>query len=365
MKQLISLIIITIILSSCKTKNDGFSIKGHIDGIKDSTLFTLYDLDQQINIDSAFSINGDFLLMGKVDNPTGCWIKCNDEYANIQVENVEMSFTSPIKDMHLNSVIKGGKEQELQNELKILQQPHDFVNLGALDSLMNNKYSNDDERSELIKRYNESQTTSHEIYIDFGKKHFDSYFGLNIIYMNRKSIDKDTLKVIYEKLPTSIKTSPSANALNVFLFGEIAKVGNSFIDFNVNTISGQDFKLSFLKGKYIYLCFWSAGCGPCRMENKYLSEYFNEVPEDLSIVSFSVDKDVNAWKKASEIDNITWYNVSDEEGTKGKIKTQYQVQAIPTSFLIDKEGIIIKKFIGFNPDANIIEDIKKIIEEKK
>ncbi len=99
------------------------------------------------------------------------------------------------------------------------------------------------------------------------------------------------------------------------------------------------------------------------MENKYLSEHFNEVPEDLSIVSFSVDKNENAWKKASETDNITWHNVSDKEGTKGRIKTQYQVQAIPTSFLIDKNGKIIKKFKRFDPNGNIIVKLKDIIAE--
>lgn len=111
MRHLIIILIATITFSSCKTKNDGFNISGHIEGIKDSILITLYDLDQQINLDSAFSINGYFELSGKVEYPTGCWIKCQDEYANIQVENVNMSFTSPIKDMHLNSLVLSLVEQ--------------------------------------------------------------------------------------------------------------------------------------------------------------------------------------------------------------------------------------------------------------
>ncbi|MBF6596607.1 MAG: AhpC/TSA family protein [Fermentimonas sp.] len=365
MRHLIIILIATITFSSCKTKNDGFNISGHIEGIKDSILITLYDLDQQINLDSAFSINGYFELSGKVEYPTGCWIKCQDEYANIQVENVNMSFTSPIKDMHLNSLITGGTEQELQNELMKLQKPYDLIYYGAYDSLMNKKYPNDEVKQSLIKKFNESQKTLHDIYIDFGKRHSDSYMGLDIVYMNRKSIDKDTLQAIFEKLPISIKSSPTANALKVFLFEEVAEVGKPFIDFEVSSIDGKEFKLSSLKGNYIYLCFWSAGCGPCLMEIKFLSEHYNEVPEDLSIVSFSIDKNIDAWKKASEMNNITWHNVSDKEGDKGKIKTQYQVQAIPTSFLIDKEGIIIKRFTGFDTDGNIIAQLKGIIAEKK
>lgn len=115
MRHLIIILITAIAFSSCKTNNDGFNIVGHIEGIKDSTLITLYDSDQQVNLDSAFSLNGDFELRGKVECPKGCKIRCQDEYAIIQVENVEMSFDSPIKDMHLNSLITGGKEQELHN----------------------------------------------------------------------------------------------------------------------------------------------------------------------------------------------------------------------------------------------------------
>ncbi|MBS2211641.1 AhpC/TSA family protein [Carboxylicivirga mesophila] len=363
MKELLKLLFITLILSSCKTSNDGFIINGHIEGLNDSTLITLYDLDQEVNLDSAISINGNFKLSGKVEYPTSCWIKCLDEYANIQVENVDITFESPIKDMHLNSAINGGKEQELQNKLKKLQRPYDLIYFGAVDSFMNKKYSDDVEMQNLIKRFSESQSASHEIYVDFGKKHSNSFYGLNIVYMNRQSIPRDTLEAIFQNLPVSIESTPTAKALNVYLYEKIAKIGDSFIDFEANTIDGQQFKLSSLKGQYIYLSFWSAGCRPCRMENKYLSENFDQVPDNLSIVSFSVDKNKAAWVNASKADNINWHNVSDNAGTKGKIKTQYQVQAIPTSFLIDKDGVIIKKFKGFDRNGNLIEKLKETIDK--
>jgi len=366
MNKLFKLFVITIIiLTSCKNKNDGFTITGHIDGIKDSTLIKLYDLERQFNIDSTYSYNGGFSLNGNVKKPTGCWILANDEYATIQVENVEMSFTSTINNLRLNSRITGGKEQELQNKLTKLQKPYDIIYLGAYDSLVNQKYSNDDEKKVLIKKFNESQSTSQEIYVNFGKNHSNSYLGLNIIYMNRNSIAKDTLKLIYQNLSPSFKETTSAKAIEIFLYEDIAETGKMFIDFTAKTINGDDFTMSALKGKYIYLSFWSAGCAPCRMENRFFSENFDSIPKDLSIVSFSLDKNIEAWKKASISDSISWHNVSDYEGSKGRVKTRYGVQAIPTSFLIDKEGIIIKKITGFDPDGNIIEELQKIMKENK
>lgn len=361
MRKLLSLVTFIILLTSCNLRNEGFTISGYIEGIKDSTLITLYDLDQQIDLDSSISNNGEFVLTGVVEQPTGCWIRCEGEYANIQVENVEISFKSPIKDMHLYSEIVGGREQELQNELKTLQRPYDLMFSYAYDSLVNQKYSNEIEMQNLIKRFNGSQSTSHEIYVNYGIQHSDSYMGLNIVYMNRNSIPQDTLLSIYNCLPTTMKETQVANALSVFLFEESAKESSPFIDFEAQTIDGEEFKLSSLKGKYIYLCFWSAGCAPCRMENKFISKHFSEVPKELSIVSFSIDKNIDAWQNASEADSIIWHNVSDNEGTKGRIKTQYQVQAIPTSFLIDKEGIIVRKFKGFDQNRNVIEDLRMII----
>jgi thiol-disulfide isomerase/thioredoxin len=361
-QKLFGLVILTIILASFKFDN-GFIIKGHIDGIEDGTWVKLYDLDQQIYLDSSLSKKGDFILKGKVDYPTTCWVKCKDEYAIIQMENTEMTFNSPLKDMHLNSTIQGGNEQRLQNTLKKLQQPYDILYNSAYDSLMNNKFKSDSEKQRLIKKFNESQSTSKEIYINFGKSHPNSYLGLDIIYMNRKSIPKDSLKFIYENLRPEFKETSRSLALKVFLYGELAQKGKPFIDFNVKTIKGEDFSLSSLKGKYIYLSFWSAGCGPCRMENKLLSQSINELPKDLSLVSFSTDKNAKAWDIATKTDSIVWYNVSDLEGSNGRIKTQYQVQAIPTSFLIDKNGVIIEQFIGF--DTDIVKRLRKLIEEKK
>lgn len=361
-QKLIGLIILTITLASFGFYK-GFIIKGHIEGIEDGTWVKLFDLDQQIYLDSACSKNGNFILKGKVEYPTTCWLQCKKEYAIIQVENTEMTFNSPIKKMFLNNTAQGGNEQRLQNELNKLQRPYENLFYGAYDSLENKKYSSDSQKQRLIKLFNESQSTSQEIYVNFGKKHANSYLGLNIIYSNREDIPKDSLKLLYEKLLLKYKETTRSKALKVFLYEELAKKGKQFIDFKTKTIKGEDFSLSSLKGNYIYLSFWSAGCGPCRMENKFLSQNKNELPKDLSLVSFSTDKNFKDWDIATKSDGIDWYNVSDLEGESGRIKTQYQVQAIPTSFLIDKNGVVMEKFIGY--DKNILKRIKTLIEEKK
>jgi peroxiredoxin len=274
-----------------------------------------------------------------------------------------MIFNSPLKDMRLKSSITGGKEQALQNELNKLQYPYDLIYLSTYDSLMNKKYSNETDKQKLIKNFSESQNTSQEIYVNFGKKHTDSYLGLAIIYMNRKSILKDSINLIYENLTPKFKETSNAKALKIFLYEKLAQKGQPFIDFNAKTLKGEDFKLSSLKGNYIYLTFWSAGCGPCRMENRFLSKSFDEIPKNLSVVSFSTDKNTKLWVEASKSDSILWNNVSAIEGEFDKVKTIYEVQAIPTSFLIDRNGVIVEKFIGFDTDGVLIKQLKTLIDK--
>ena len=84
MKKIVGFIFFIAILYSFKFDN-GFVIKGHITNIEDSTWIRLYDIDQQIFLDSAILKNGEFILKGKVNNPTTCWIKCKDEYAIISM----------------------------------------------------------------------------------------------------------------------------------------------------------------------------------------------------------------------------------------------------------------------------------------
>jgi peroxiredoxin len=357
---LIALLLIIYSQSSFAQKHHNkFSIEGKIQNVSNGTLVKLYDLNQQVYIDSAYINNGMFKLTGYVELPTTCWIQCMNEYAIIQVENTHMFFESPLKGMVAHYTASGGKEQDLQNQLNKLQRPFDQIYLGAYDSLINNKFNNDSSRQELINRFNNAQDTSQKIYIDFGIKHINSYLGLDATYRNRKTIPKEYLNNAYLGLTENYKNTPKAKALKAFLATTFAEKGKMMIDFDAKTIDGKSFKLSSLAGSYIYLAFGSAGCGPCRMENKELSKKYKFLSKNLAIVYFSLDKNINYWILATKEDSIIWNNISDMKGDVSSIKIMYGVQAIPTSFLIDKNGIIIDRFDGYDPLT--IENIEKRI----
>jgi thiol-disulfide isomerase/thioredoxin len=111
----------------------------------------------------------------------------------------------------------------------------------------------------------------------------------------------------------------------------------------LKSTQGKTLKLSSLKGKVVLIDFWASWCKPCRMENPNVVKLYNKYKsKGFDIFSVSLDSDPNAWKQAIQSDGLVWPNhVSDLQGWKSSVCVPYQVQSIPHTVLVDKEGKII------------------------
>jgi peroxiredoxin len=169
-------------------------------------------------------------------------------------------------------------------------------------------------------------------------------FALNFI-----NIDSDfaTYDEVAQRFAKENPNSPHAKSL----IGRVARikgvmVGSKAPDITLNDTTGKAVPLSSLRGKYVLIDFWASWCGPCRAENPNVVRMYNKFKDKgFAIYSVSLDRpgDREKWVRAIRNDNLTWTHVSDLKFWQSEAAQQYGVQAIPATFLLDKDGTIIAK----------------------
>jgi peroxiredoxin len=128
-------------------------------------------------------------------------------------------------------------------------------------------------------------------------------------------------------------------------------------DFELTTLDGQPAKLSDYRGQKVILNFWATWCPPCKAEMPHMQNFYEEHKDDgveiLAVNLTSMDKGVDEVQKFVDEYGLTFPIPLDEEGEAG---TTYQAFTIPTSYILDENGVIIKKIVG-PMDENMMKDL--------
>ena len=135
------------------------------------------------------------------------------------------------------------------------------------------------------------------------------------------------------------------------------KNSNHAPDFIIEDLQGNEISLSSFKGKPVLLNFWATWCPYCRKEREHLNSLYDEYKDrGLVIVSVSTDKSVAKVKKYMQKVPSEFVIINDRYG---EVSAKYGVTALPTSFLITRDGKIMHKFMGYRKWTS--SDSKSII----
>jgi len=113
----------------------------------------------------------------------------------------------------------------------------------------------------------------------------------------------------------------------------------------VNVRTGRPASLADYRGKVVLLNIWATWCQPCRVEMPSMERLHQKFGgKDFDVVAVSIDEgDASAVTKFAQELGVTFDILHDRAGAIQRI---YQTTGVPESFVIDRDGIIVKKVIG-------------------
>ena len=142
----------------------------------------------------------------------------------------------------------------------------------------------------------------------------------------------------------------------VFLLLHCGKEGKAPLsslapDFALRTLNGEEITLSKLKGKVVLLDFWATWCAPCRESIPHLVQLHKTYQEKgLEVIGMNVDRgDVDTVRRFAKSMEIRYPIVIAQD----EVQRNYGVTGIPMTVLIDRDGRIRQKFMGFTNGISI------------
>jgi peroxiredoxin len=141
-------------------------------------------------------------------------------------------------------------------------------------------------------------------------------------------------------------------------------LGKKAPDFTLPSVTGEKFRLSSLKGKVVLLDFWAVWCGPCTDSMPFFQKLQDTYrAKGLEVVGLHVNDRMPPTEEVKAfLDElgIRYHNVVSTT----EVDDSYLVYAMPTTYILDRNGVVQKRHIGFNPKTapgRIEGDVKALL----
>ncbi len=141
-------------------------------------------------------------------------------------------------------------------------------------------------------------------------------------------------------------------------------IGDKSKNFTLKDLNGRVYKLSDFKGKVVFLNFFATWCPPCRAEIPSIIKMRNILKNknNFVVIAISIDRtDTQNLVDFSKQNGINFLILHDKTGA---VANEYGVYSIPATFIINKEGIIVKYELGYRDwaDKEVIDYILRLLK---
>ncbi len=189
------------------------------------------------------------------------------------------------------------------------------------------------------------------------QKHSYSLELLRTLNFSKAALATDEAKYLLSLFDPELHSNPGYIALKTYLNYE-NKTGTDFpTEVALKTADDKSVREVLVdSSKHNLIVFWASWCGPCRMEIPQIKKLYESKGEDLNVVSISVDKDRNAWKKAVQKEQMPWKQFLLPVGeTYAMLDKKYNLQTIPIWLLLDGQGKVVDQHVGYDTGDNAVD----------
>ncbi len=271
--------------------------------------------------------------------------------------------------------LEGSYGSELIRDINIKLRSNQALVDSLRDEFERSKYMDNfqEVREKLDSMYFEIVKDQKQFVTDFITQNTESLASLIALYQTfgqQPVLSEEEDFSYFEKLAEGLMKSYPDNPHSIDLYervedirqylaeraraAERMQVGNVAPDISLHSPQGETIELSSLRGKYVLVKFWASWCAPCRQKNPQFVDLYNRFRgRNFEIYAVSLDRDRQMWEAAIELDKLSWIQVSDLAYWHSPLVMLYNIESIPASYLIDPDGIILKK----NPDIDELYEI--------
>ncbi|MGY3052341.1 peroxiredoxin [Pedobacter sp. UYEF25] len=368
LKNTIWLFIFAIAISACKPK-DYFIINGTLKNAEPNKKIYLFGMvnNKMAAVDSTnLSEKGEFKFIHNSPTEDFYQLKYEKaEYLLICNNTDEIKFEADVKDANMAYKISGPEESDALGKLNVIRAK--FSNeVEALQTTFNNRVAEHPNQRTEIQQALQPQYEAHvnalnASILKFAKDNkgtLASFYAMSTL--NPQDFEAELVK-FSDEIKTEIIGNPTVDAfVKQMALLKAVQVGQPAPGFTINSIDGKPISLSDFKGKFVLIDFWASWCQPCRQENPNVVKVYNKFKDkNFDILGVSLDTDKAAWQNAIKADGLAWHHVSELKDFNGLTVRKYQVDAIPSSFLVNPGGVIVAKNLrGDQLDAFLTKTIR-------
>ncbi len=379
------LVIVTITLFSCNDKKNQFVIDGNIANADTTMLYlekrtltetTIID-STKLDKDGAFKFSG-----SRLDYPEFYLLRMDGQTINLAVDSTETITVKAQKNTFATDYTIEGSNASTKIKDVLMSQDKLSKSFADLSKKYDNKDISQDEYTTLVlEAINEYKEKAKDlIYSDY--KSPAAYFALfqkvdnYLIFDPYDKKDISVFQAVATVWDSQYPKSPRTANLKSFTLSALAEIrkANSdaaAFDKLVNTektensvyynitlpdMHNKEISLSSLKGKVVILDFTAYQTDFSPAHNILINKAYSKYKGNVEVYQVSLDSDVHVWQNSAV--NLPWICVRDEKSLASGLLAKYNIQGLPTVFLVNKQGEIVKRVLS---SEDLSTEVQKLL----